>query len=732
MTTTKTTTAEKATTKQINFILKLNPEAKVEDLEQLSTLEASKMIKKLLKEQKETGHKLPTMIDDYNYNILMAEKIVSIIESGNVQEWKKTWSYASDVSDLYNGVINGEYSVMLYTQKIIANDIGMIDVSMPAGFYVTFREIKAHENKLKKGSKGYPHYARRFFSKSLTEQQLEVFKQLLEHPELIEDELLRKAFESLKNNPQNKAHIVFKYQDKNGKEATFDEDVYYSDYLKAWAYDRVMYVLEYIYNINDLETVIDVKKLWNIQDVKTKVLTRIQKAENLKENYIKISKIKYEEREQDRAYYRRTDHSVTLPKMAQFDTIEDYYQTMAHEFAHSTGHESLLNRSTLTASCGFHSTNYAKEELVAELSSLYTMNALGMGTDALFQNSIAYLKSWGESLKDGIKHNIINTIAAAQKATNLIVKGILGKRNLLEENNIKEETKGETVENTATPSTAVETMPATIEEPKAMEKVQLTKDTIMACAFQDIANFKNYSIRVGINNWLNKATSKLSLKSLINNFSNAIDWLIKNEPSETHRIEELSMAIMDNAYSLVVKDIHEILNTTKGRKLNKLFTAVSNMIHEKLEQQTIEKVYKLISDECKAKKAELEIKIKKQEEKKKEEEKISLSVKDWNIEQMTGYEPMTSSYRDLSIADKFGTSAIKDTINHLLLGFKASKNGYKYITELVMALNWKIWEHNEINESLAKYYYDQWETLKKWCQDNFTNEQLEYYYRITD
>ena len=61
----------------------------------------------------------------------------------------------------------------------------------------------------------------------------------------------------------------------------------------------------------------------------------------------------------------------------------------------------------------------------------------------------------------------------------------------------------------------------------------------------------------------------------------------------------------------------------------------------------------------------------------------TLTIKDWNIEEMTGYKPMTSSYRDLSIADKFGISAIKDTIKNLLKNFKATGNGYKYITELV-------------------------------------------------
>ena len=110
----------------------------------------------------------------------------------------------------------------------------------------------------------------------------------------------------------------------------------------------------------------------------------------------------------------------------------------------------------------------------------------------------------------------------------------------------------------------------------------------------------------------------------------------------------------------------------------------------------------------------------------------TLTIKDWNIEEMTGYKPMTSSYRDLSIADKFGISTIENTIKTLLKNFKAMGNGYKYITELVMALNWKIWEHYENNKTIAKCYNDEWEKLMQWCQEHFTQDQLDYYYRVTD
>lgn len=108
----------------------------------------------------------------------------------------------------------------------------------------------------------------------------------------------------------------------------------------------------------------------------------------------------------------------------------------------------------------------------------------------------------------------------------------------------------------------------------------------------------------------------------------------------------------------------------------------------------------------------------------------NLNVKTWNIESMTGYKPITTFYEDFSIADKFGLDAIKDTYGN---AFKSWKNDYKYITELVMVLNWKIWEHYENGDKeIAKLYDQLWRWLDNWCFDNLKNEELDYYIRTID
>lgn len=65
------------------------------------------------------------------------------------------------------------------------------------------------------------------------------------------------------------------------------------------------------------------------------------------------------------------------------------------------------------------------------------------------------------------------------------------------------------------------------------------------------------------------------------------------------------------------------------------------------------------------------------------------SIKTWNIEAVAGYKPRTTFYEDFSIADHFGCPAVRDTYCR---AFNAWQNNIEYMTELVMVLNWKIWD----------------------------------------
>ena len=106
-----------------------------------------------------------------------------------------------------------------------------------------------------------------------------------------------------------------------------------------------------------------------------------------------------------------------------------------------------------------------------------------------------------------------------------------------------------------------------------------------------------------------------------------------------------------------------------------------------------------------------------------------MPIKTWNIEEMTGYVPQTTFYQDFSIADQFGLDAIKDTFNR---AFKHWKKDHVFLTELVMALNWKIWEHYGHNDAYAKLYDKLWREADEYACTNLKGEELSYFYRTTD
>ncbi len=101
----------------------------------------------------------------------------------------------------------------------------------------------------------------------------------------------------------------------------------------------------------------------------------------------------------------------------------------------------------------------------------------------------------------------------------------------------------------------------------------------------------------------------------------------------------------------------------------------------------------------------------------------------WNIEQFCGYKPITTFWDDFTIADCFGVPAVTDTFRR---AFNEWKDNYKYLTELVMVLNHKIWQHNERRNDLAEAYDALWRIADQYAMENLTGEAAEYFYQVTD
>lgn len=106
-----------------------------------------------------------------------------------------------------------------------------------------------------------------------------------------------------------------------------------------------------------------------------------------------------------------------------------------------------------------------------------------------------------------------------------------------------------------------------------------------------------------------------------------------------------------------------------------------------------------------------------------------MQISIWNIESLTGYKPITTFYEDFSIADQYGFKAIEDTYRR---AFRNWKDDYKYLTELVMVLNWKIWAWYEKDYDIAKLYDGLWRKTQDYALKHLDGEELSYFLRTTD
>ena len=101
------------------------------------------------------------------------------------------------------------------------------------------------------------------------------------------------------------------------------------------------------------------------------------------------------------------------------------------------------------------------------------------------------------------------------------------------------------------------------------------------------------------------------------------------------------------------------------------------------------------------------------------------------MKEQLGYECITTFWDDFSIADAWGDYAIRDTFKDCKQWLK----DYKYWTELVLVLNWKLWYHyDRHNDELAKTYDDLWRQAENMFYKKYSKDKIAtaWYYKITD
>lgn len=137
--------------------------------------------------------------------------------------------------------------------------------------------------------------------------------------------------------------------------------------------------------------------------------------EAIAKSMVEMTGLKINHHHKGVAFYQPTKDELYIPNKEDFLSPSAYYRTLMHELSHASGGEKRLDRNQKGK---FGSTDYAFEELVAELSSYFIGNdpKINLKYESLTDNNhVAYIKSWLEALQND-KNMIFKASSQASRA----------------------------------------------------------------------------------------------------------------------------------------------------------------------------------------------------------------------------------------------------------------------------------------------------------------------------
>ncbi len=117
----------------------------------------------------------------------------------------------------------------------------------------------------------------------------------------------------------------------------------------------------------------------------------------------------------DQAFYVPSEDFIRIPHQTAFTDQINFYRTAFHELGHWTGHKSRLDRSLTTK---FGTQDYAREELVAELSTAFVCASLGIVPTVRHAD---YIGNWLAVLKEDARA-IVKAASLASKTCDFILQ----------------------------------------------------------------------------------------------------------------------------------------------------------------------------------------------------------------------------------------------------------------------------------------------------------------------
>jgi antirestriction protein ArdC len=116
----------------------------------------------------------------------------------------------------------------------------------------------------------------------------------------------------------------------------------------------------------------------------------------------------------ERAFYSPSHDFIQVPRPESYFEPVNWHRTALHELCHWCGHSSRLGRDL---SGGFGSALYAKEELIAEITSAFVCASLDIVPTVRHAD---YVGSWLEVLRDDDRA-IVRAASAASKAADYLL-----------------------------------------------------------------------------------------------------------------------------------------------------------------------------------------------------------------------------------------------------------------------------------------------------------------------
>lgn len=335
----------------------------------------------------------------------IADLIVKRMEELKGEQWQKPWfstTYQGRPQNITGRSYNGMNHLIL--------DMATISKGHDLPVFLTFNQASKEGVRVNKGASSIPvlYYERIYkdeHGNTIPENQVKAMS--LEEKAQIRERSILKKFD------------VFNIDDTNFKQ------------VKPERYDAL-------------------KKQYEVQEIKDdKGMYANKELDRMFKHNEWLCPI--EIKQSDSAFYRPSTDSITLPLKAQFKTSAtpegiyrdgmEFYSTAIHEMTHSTGSPERLGREKGQS---FGDKAYAKEELIAELSSALVGRSLGFDRQ-VSDNSAKYLNSWVGALKSEPRF-VLSLLSDVNKATSMILGEVEKQRLALQQSPNEQQTEKRSVQ----------------------------------------------------------------------------------------------------------------------------------------------------------------------------------------------------------------------------------------------------------------------------------------------